>query len=180
MSRNPNWTRTEHVLAFNLYCQIPFGKMSSGNARIKELAGVLGRTADSVTFKLTNFARLDPALQARGIRGMSHGSKGEAEVWQEFSANPEALAYESQRLMAERLGQALEVYTEIETRDLPPAGLEREAVVRLRVNQSFFRRRVLSAFHDKCCVTGIADINLRLVPGKYHERPKVGVRRENP
>jgi putative restriction endonuclease len=44
----------------------------------------------------------------------------------------------------------------VETQDLPPAGLEREAIVRLRVNQNFFRRRVLSAYNHRCCITGLA------------------------
>src|SRR6185295_1681328 len=39
---------------------------------------------------------------------------------------------------------------------LPPPGREREAIVRVRVNQSFFRRRVLSAYDFRCCVTGLS------------------------
>ena len=39
--------------------------------------------------------------------------------------------------------------------DLPAAGLEREATVRVRVNQSFFRSRILSAYNFRCCVTGL-------------------------
>ena len=37
----------------------------------------------------------------------------------------------------------------------PPAGREREATVRVRVNQSFFRDRILSAYNFRCCVTGL-------------------------
>src|SRR5205814_509586 len=35
-------------------------------------------------------------------------------------------------------------------------GLERERMVRVRVNQHFFRAAVLAAYDYKCCVTGIA------------------------
>ena len=150
------WTREEHILAFNLYNQIPFGAIHMGNPRIIELARILGRTAGSVSFKLSNFARLDPALQARGIRGNSHGAKGEAEVWNEFAAQPEALVFESERLLADRVGMPIEVVAEIDTRDLPREGIEREALIRVRVNQSFFRRRILSAYEFRCCVTGLA------------------------
>src|ERR1017187_7225246 len=97
---NKDWTREEHILAFNLYCKIPFGSIHMRNPRIIELAQLLGRSVGSVSFKLSNFARHDPALQARGIRGNEHGAKGEVEVWREFSANPEALAFESERLLA--------------------------------------------------------------------------------
>src|SRR6267142_2006807 len=93
-----NWTREEHILAFNLYNRIPFGKIHMGNPDVIRLAKLLGRTVGAVSYKLTNFARLDPALQARGIRGHEHGAKGEEEVWYEFRDDPEAMAFESETL----------------------------------------------------------------------------------
>lgn len=150
-----NWTREEHILAFNLYCQIPFGTIHMRNPRIIELSRLLGRTVGSVSLKLSNFARLDPALQARGIRGHSHGAKGEEEVWHEFIDHPESLAFESEQLRADRLGRPVEEVAEIDERDLPRDGIEREALVRIRVNQSFFRRRIVSAYEARCCVTGL-------------------------
>ncbi len=151
-----NWSREEHILAFNLYCQIPFGTMHMRNPKVQELAKLLGRSVGAVSYKLTNFARLDPVLHARGIRGNSNGAKGEEDVWNEFAHNPEAMAFESQRLLADRLGQPIEDVADIDQRDLPPPGLEREATVRVRVNQSFFRRRIISAYEFRCCVTGLA------------------------
>jgi putative restriction endonuclease len=142
-------------LAFNLYCQIPFGTIHMRNPRIVDLARLLGRSAGSVSYKLSNFARLDPALQMRGIKGNPHGARGEAEVWEEFADDPESLAFESDQLLAERLGKPLEVVSEISVRYLPPEGIEREAIIRVRVNQSFFRRRILSAYDFQCCITGL-------------------------
>jgi putative restriction endonuclease len=153
---NQNWNREEHILAFNLYCKIPFGTIHMRNPRIIELARLLGRSVGSVSYKLANFARLDPALQARGIRGMPRGAKGEEEVWREFSANPEALAFDSERLLAARMGKRVEEVAEIDEQDLPRSGVEREATVRVRVNQNFFRSRILSAYNYRCCVTGLA------------------------
>ncbi len=86
---------------------------------------------------------------------MKHGAKGEEEIWREFRAHPEALAFESERLKAARLGQPIEQVADLETDDLPPIGRDREAIVRLRVNQSFFRSRILSAYNFRCCVTGL-------------------------
>ena len=153
---NINWSRAEHILAFNLYCKIPFGTIHMGNPRIIELARLIGRSVGSVSYKLSNFARLDPTLRARGIQGSPHGAKGEEKAWDEFAHQPEALAYESERLLADRLGKPLEEVAEIEVKDLPAAGIEREATVRVRVNQSFFRRRIISAYEFRCCVTGLA------------------------
>lgn len=156
MSKNPNWTREQHILAFHLYNQIPFGKIHTGNPQVQELAELIGRTVGAVSLKLVNFARLDPVLQKRNIKGMSHGAKGEEDIWAEFSDHPEALALESERILAERLGRPMEEVAEIETSDLPPSGVERDAIVKVRVNQSFFRRRILSAYDFSCCVTGLA------------------------
>jgi putative restriction endonuclease len=149
------WTHEDHILAFNLYNDIPFGAIHIRNPRIHELAALLGRNVNSVSLKLANIARLDPVHQARGVRGMPHGAKGEAAVWKEFGRDPEALALESERLLAMRLGKSLEEIAEIETDDLPKAGIEREALIKIRVNQSFFRRRILSAYDFRCCVTGL-------------------------
>jgi len=150
-----NWTRNELILAFSLYSEIPFGKIHMRNPKVLELARLLGRTPGSVSMKLSNFARLDPALQARGIVGLQRGAKGEKEIWDEFRKHPEALAFESLRLLAEKLGKSVEDVAQIRTDDLPRQGIEREALIRVRVNQSFFRRRILSAYEFRCCVTGM-------------------------
>lgn len=156
MARNgDNWTRDEHLLAFNLYSKIPFGSIGMRNPQVIALATLLDRSLGAVSYKLTNFARLDPALKARGVRGHSHGAKGEAEIWKEFAGHPEKLAFESERLLAIRSGKTIEETSEIDVRDLPPPGLDRDAIVRLRVNQSFFRKRILSAYEYRCCVTGL-------------------------
>ena len=154
--RNKDWTREEHILAFNLYCKTPFGQMHFRNLDVVKLAKILGRSANSVALKLTNFARLDPELQARGVKGMRHGAKGEAVVWREFDDDPEALSFESERLLAHFTGRKLEEIAEIDERELPKEGLERDRMVRVRVNQHFFRAAVLSAYDFKCCVTGLA------------------------
>lgn len=151
-----DWSREEHILAFNLYCKIPFGRQHHRAPEVIELAKFLQRTPSSVAMKLNNMARLDPELKARGIKGLSRGAKGEEEVWNEFEANPESLAFESERLLAQFTGRKLEEIAEIDERELPKEGLERERMVRVRVNQHFFRAAVLSAYDNKCCVTGLA------------------------
>jgi len=78
------WTRGELILAINLYCITPFGKLDARNPNVISLANVIGRTANSVAFKLVNFASLDPSLKERGIKGASNASKLDAEIWKEF------------------------------------------------------------------------------------------------
>ncbi|MBU0489055.1 MAG: HNH endonuclease [Bacteroidetes bacterium] len=150
------WTREEHILAFNLYCKIQFAKINATYAPVKELAQILGRSDGSAAMKLANFARLDPALQARNISGLTQGAKGEVDVWNEFNGNWEELAFESERILAKYKNKPIEKSANIFSTDLPPEGKERDAVVKTRVNQSFFRSSVLASYNYKCCITGIA------------------------
>lgn len=69
------WSREETILAFELYCRTPFGKISQGNPEIIELARLLGRTPGSVGLKMHNLAHYDPELQKRNVTAMAHGSK---------------------------------------------------------------------------------------------------------
>jgi putative restriction endonuclease len=154
--RGEKWTREEHLLVFNLYYQIPFGSMDRRNPHVIELSKLMHRDENSIALKLSNFARFDPVLKARGIKGMSHGAKGEGEVWQEFNHNPELLLFESEQLLAKRKGQAVEKIAGVAIDDLSfVSGKEREALVKIRVNQSLFRKRILSAYDYRCCVTGL-------------------------
>lgn len=150
-----NWSREELIIAFNLYCKIPFGRIHIHNPEIIHLANRIGRTPSAVSWKLANFARLDPSLQDRGINGATHGSKGEQEVWDEFSNNWEELSYLSETLISEFNQQTIEETAHIDFVDLPE-GKERERIVRTRVNQNFFRQTVLAAYNDKCCITALA------------------------
>ncbi|HKG61351.1 MAG TPA: HNH endonuclease [Pyrinomonadaceae bacterium] len=150
------WTRDELIIAFNLYCKIPFGQIDARNSAVIALADVLGRTPASLSWKLANFARLDPALQARGIKGASHGSKGELTVWEEFNNNWDSLAFESERLLANLTKQSVEEMNGLKEDDLPKDGIERERIVKVRVNQRFFRTTVLTSYASRCCITGLA------------------------
>ncbi len=152
---NKNWTREELIVAFNLYCKTPFTKINASNKAVKELAPILGRSASSVALKLANFARLDPALKGRNISGMRHGSKGEIEVWGEFYGNWEDLIYQSELLLSQLKKTSIEKSANINFDEIPKEGIERQTVVKTRVNQSFFRSLILASFDNKCCVTGL-------------------------
>lgn len=149
------WTREELIIAFNLYCKTPFGKIHIHNPEIITLAKALGRTPSAVSWKLANLASLDPSLKKRNIAGASHGSKMDVEVWNEFNGDWERLAFESERLLAQRTGRPIEDSSEADVIDTLVIGKDREALVKVRVNQSFFRKTVLAAYNYQCCVTGL-------------------------
>ncbi len=150
MDRRP-WTREELIVAFNLYCKIPFGKIHRANPQVIELARAIGRTPSAVSWKLANFARLDPSLQDRNIAGASHGAKADIEIWEEFRSDWEKRTFESERLMIQITGRSKELEDDAK---IFPEGKTREAIVRTRVNQGFFRSAVLAAYGSTCCITG--------------------------
>ena len=151
-----NWSRDELIVAFNLYCKTPFTKINANGKAIMELATILHRSPSAVALKLANFARLDPALQERNISGMRHGSKREAEIWNEFSLDWENLAYQSELILARLKNESIENSTGIVKEGLPREGRERDVTVKARVNQSFFRQTILASYNNKCCITGIS------------------------
>ncbi len=148
-----DWTREELIVAFNLYCKIPFGRIHIRNPAVIGLAKAIGRTPSAVSWKLANFARLDPALQKRNVVGATHGAQAEVGVWNEFSNDWERLAFESERLLDQITGRAPRSVEE--AREFPEGG-SREALIRTRVNQGFFRSAVLAAYGARCCITGLS------------------------
>ncbi|MBI9056773.1 MAG: HNH endonuclease [Labilibaculum sp.] len=154
--RSPNWTREQLILAFNLYCKIPFGKISKSNPQIIQLAEMIGRTPSAVGLKLSNLASFDPDLQARGIKGMKNAGKGDRLIFDEFQNNREALIFESENILADLQGLTLENKYEAQLPELGNlVGETRSTYVKTRVNQNFFRQVILANYHSKCAVTGI-------------------------
>lgn len=154
-----NWTREETIVAFNVYCKIPFKKSNKAHPMIIEYAKILGRTPSALNMKVGNIGRLDPDLKEKGITGLKHGAKMDEEVWDEFYKDPEWLSFESEQLIAKFSHMNLEMATGIKTDDLPK-GTEREVVVKQRINQAFFRSAVMSSYNFRCCVSGIGSPEL--------------------
>lgn len=151
MKKN-NWTREETIIAFNVYCKIPFKSSSKTNSTVIKYANILGRSPSALNMKIGNFGRLDPELKKQGITGLVNGSKLEEKIWDEFNGNWDKLAFESEELIAKFQNK------EIEKVNLEnfPEGKERETTVKARVNQSFFRSIVLSSYNLKCCITNLS------------------------
>ena len=145
------WEHDELVLAFDLYCRIPFQKTKANNPRVQELASLLRRSPASIARKLGNFGAFDPILNSQGISGLSHGSKMDRQVWDEFHADWNALVYQ-----AETVCDHITPTSAIAANHRSPSGpTEKIAQRKVRVQQGFFREAVLSSYNRTCCVTGI-------------------------
>lgn len=157
------WSHDELMLAMNLYCQLPFGKLHARNPDVIALASALKRTPASIAMKLCNLASLDPVQQQRGIRGLSKVSAADRGIWDEFHADWNGLAAESELLRAAILpaNQATPSDEELGIEGPPQIQAfvgESEAIrpQKIRLAQRFFRRAVVSSYDNRCCVSQIA------------------------
>lgn len=155
MKANKNWTREETIIAFNVYCKIPFKSSSKTHPKIIEYAKIIGRSPSALNMKIGNFGRLDPELKKQGITGLVNGSKLEEIIWEEFNNDWEKLSYESELLIAKFQNKPIEEIEDINLDDLP-LGKDKETIIKARVNQSFFRSTILSSYNLKCCITGLS------------------------
>ena len=147
------WSRDETILALGLYFQIPFAKISSRNPEICELAKLMRRSPASLSMKMGNLGRFDPSLAQQGITGLKNGSKSESDVWNEFEGRRDVLA-ENYSLLRSKLSGHASLADDVTIKT--PQGLDGIRLIKYRINQSFFRSSVLSAYDNKCCITGIS------------------------
>lgn len=151
------WTRDESVLALGLYFQMPFIKIRSSAPEIVALAKLMGRSSASLSMKMDNFGRFDPSLSIKGITGLKNGSKLDKQIWDEFANKKEELASLYHELVAKlKGGDELADDEAIKT----PPGMEGIRLAQYRINQSFFRKSVLSAYGSSCCITSLTDTRL--------------------
>jgi putative restriction endonuclease len=172
------WTRDELILAINLYSKIRFGQMHQGNAAIAELAKIIGRTPSSVTYKLVNFASLDPRLKQKG---MVNASKLDREVWQEYMERWDDVFIEGEKLLANKKHTTVDKLYNINLEEYEAVeGKEKERLVKVRVNQSIFREVVLTNFDNKCCITGIGMLDLlvasHIVPWSENKKNRLSAK----
>jgi HNH endonuclease len=154
-----SWERRELLLAFNLYCRTPFGRIHRTTPSIVQLAERIARTPSAVAMKMVNFASLDPFHQQRGVSGLGHASKRDQEIWQEFHHDWAALAVESQGMWADSLGDE-DVQPSRRGILIPKGPTEAKRTIRVRLVQGFFRESVLSNYDYTCTMCGLNLTNM--------------------
>jgi predicted restriction endonuclease len=155
-----SWSRDELLIAFNLYCRIPFGKLHRSNPEIVSAAKKLNRTPSALAMKLVNFASFDPIHKKRNVKGLGHASQSDRQIWDEFNQNWEQLAFESQQTLVRIL--QLEAKIPISELDLviPNGPTEDRRITRVRLVQGFFRDSVLSSYKYTCSFCGLSIVEM--------------------
>ncbi len=157
MPKLDGWTREQLLIAYKLYCEMPFGKMHSRNPEIVRYARLIGRTPSALAMKLTNIASIDPEIRSTGRSGLTGASQADKNMWKEMTSDWDRFAVEIERAELFYTGAGSssgpdEVEQEWATGYV---GKTRSAIVQIRIGQDFFRRAVLSAYEFQCCVTGL-------------------------
>ena len=163
-AKSRRWTREESLIVFNLYVRIPFKDSNKAHPDVRHFARLVDRTPDAVNMKIGNFGSFDPELKKRGITGLRNASRLDQEVWNEFHANWQDRIEESERLIAER-ERVLEIGSPVPGDAVSPPnrdGGDYPAIRRVREGQQFFRMAILSAYENRCCITGL-DLDSLLV-----------------
>lgn len=155
------WSREQTLLAFQFYCETPFGQLHSRNKKIIELARLIGRTPGALAMKCVNFASLDPTIRESGRVGLSNVSMLDREVWDEFHANWDGLVDECEALrsylLVEKGGGTASQVVRDSVVEPDFSGATRLALVEQRVKQDFFRNAILASYGNRCCITGVRD-----------------------
>ncbi len=151
--RSP-WRRDQLLVAFALYCRLPFGRLHQRNPEIIEAAQAIGRSPSALAMKLVNLASLDPEVTRTGRKGLKSSSVNDRALWREMHDDWERFAAECRSALT-----AFGLSTNEDSASPQPApglGEDRLAMGVTRVGQSFFRSTVLSAYGGRCCVTGLS------------------------
>lgn len=146
------WTTPQLLVAMNLYTRLPFGLFHARQPEIVRVAGLLGRSPGALAMKLCNLASLDPAHQARGVKGLGNASRGDREMWGRFEQDWTHMALLSEEEFAALAAQ--DTADAVREQGMDFTGLTVASEVQRRVGQAFFRRAVLTAYDTQCCITG--------------------------
>ena len=180
MVASTRWTRQELLIAFALYCRLPFGRLHHRNPEIIRFSEAIGRSPSALAMKLTNIASLDPAITSTGRAGLRASSANDRAMWDEMQGDWERFAIESENAISEveaRGGLKKETgQQDISIR----AGEDRATQATTRVGQNFFRTAVMSAYNGRCCITGLSSppllIASHIVPWSHDSANRVNPR----
>lgn len=187
MAAGKRWTRDELLVALNLYHKLTFGQLHARQPVIIDLAKKLGRGANSLAMKLSNFASLDPALTMRGIKGLAGASALDRAVWNDFHEHLNEAAPASEEAIRALFDAPEDAELEVlpkegvRVRKRPPVGpTESLRTTKQRRGQEYFRDAVINNSGGACNVTGLPVRELliasHILPWGTHPQHRLDVR----
>lgn len=158
MVHRVSWTRQELLVAFALYCRLPFGRLHHRNPEIIAMANAIGRTPSALAMKLTNIASLDPSITTTGRKGLRSASAADRAMWAEMNNDWDRFAIETEKAISDVMHSTTLVMDDSREDYFADERIGANRVVQTtaRVGQNFFRSAVLSAYNGCCCITGLS------------------------
>ena len=147
------WSREELILAFDLYCRIPFQKTKATTPEVRELAALIERSPASVARKLGNFGSFDPELKKQGISGLPNTGALTEGVWNDFHQDWNGLVVDADDVRRRLSRERGTIEKDIVMLEGPS---ERIVTRKERLHQSFFRATIMSSYLETCCITRIS------------------------
>ena len=175
MTRSPDWTKDEVVIAMNLYAKLfdnPLSilRVNPNTPGVNETSMMLSgredgfrRKPSSVANKISNLARFDPRVTSLGnVR--TNGSHFDEEVWLEYRDSEGNIKVDDlQKKYNEIISRSSQYLEEnevnVENNNLA-GGFDLLLPRKVRQNQDQFRANVLHNYGGKCCITHICDEQL--------------------
>lgn len=139
------WSREDIVIAYALYCVTPLNQIHPRNRTIQQVAEIIPHSVASIVMRMRNFQYLDP--QARS--GLQNVAKADRLIYEEFKHDWGALSIEAETLTGLNLFDASPLQGAKPLSSLT----DKRRVTRERV---FFKKAVLSAYNDRCFISGCA------------------------
>ena len=68
-------TRSQLLIALNLYHKVAFGKFHAKNKMLVEISERMGRKPSALPMKLSNLASIDPEFRKAGRKGLEGASE---------------------------------------------------------------------------------------------------------
>ncbi|WP_221793397.1 HNH endonuclease [Oceanobacter mangrovi] len=158
MAKSNGWTRQQLLIAYDLYCRIPFGRFHTSNPEINFFAAKIGRTPSALAMKLSNIASVDPTFIASGRSGLASSSAADKAMWVEMTNDWDTFADEIQKAHGffETGVKQDEEEGDPNPNDQDYSGEDVITKAKRRVGQRAFRNAVISAYGGQCCISGVA------------------------
>lgn len=179
MTGRRDWTEQELLIALRLYCELPFGRLHSRNPTIINIADKLGRTPSALAMKLTNLASLDPVVRDAGKKGLSAASALDRAMFSYMQTDWNRFTEASEQALNDIVGveQMLDEPSSETIQVVAPVGKDVVVTAKARRGQAFFRRSVLSAYNNTCCITGVNDpiflVASHIIPWRENEEHRL-------
>ena len=159
MPHGTKWTRHELLAALYLYCRLPFGNIHSDNPEVIRYADAIGRSPSSLAMRLANIASIDPVITSSGRKGLRGGvSRDLRAMWDYMNGDWHAFVAETLQALDEMgiVSESTDTSTDGEDNTSDRSGESYVVQTTARRGQDFFRSAVLSAYNQRCCITGLS------------------------